>query len=98
MRLHYDGWKYFCPVTGCGKKWKSRDTLKKHYSLDGPHKVEQMLDRGLPVWFYRQSDKHEVEDTLEWLKDRGYVQHEDPKRRTTVEAAYEEESGDDDIF
>ena len=57
-----------------------------------------MLDRGLPVWFYRQSDKHEVEDTLEWLKDRGYVQHKNTRRRTTVEAAYEEESGDDDIF
>lgn len=89
---------YFCPVDGCTKKWKSSVTLKKHYSEVGPHQVEEMLDAGLPVWFYRKNSKPMVEDTLDWLIDKGYMQHDDPKKRPKVEDAYEEESEKEDIF
>ena len=96
--MHKVGKEYFCPVLGCGKRCKSPMTLKKHYAAVGLHQVTEMLDQGLPVWFYRENTKPMVTDTLEWLLKRGYVQHTDPKKRLAVEHACEEESGDDDIF
>ena len=96
--MHKTGDQYYCPVIGCNKKCKSHITMKTHYSVDGPHQVEEMLEQGLPVWFYRKKTKHMVLDTLEWLLERGYVQHKEPKKRAKVEAAYEEESEEEDLF
>ena len=80
MQPHRKGSDYFCPVDGCEKKCKSATTLRRHYQDGKQHTVEEMLEQGLAVWFYRENSKSMVKQTLRWLVDRGYVQRKSPKK------------------
>ena len=88
---------YYCPVDGCDKRCRSPITLKRHYTEKGPHEVEEMLDAGIAVWFYRTNAHTMVEDTIAWLVERGYVTPKVPSERPAVVDA-DDESADDDIF
>ena len=80
VQLDKDGDEYFCPVKGCTKKCRSPLTLKRHYYETGPHSVGELLQAGLPVWFYRGNTELVVDTTLNWLIKEGYVQHKRPRQ------------------
>ena len=92
MQLHRNRNDYYCPVDDCGKKCKSAATLRRHYQDVKLHSVEEMLEQGLPVWYYRRNTRAMVKDTLDWLVDRGYLQHRNPKRRPVVDEDYSQGS------
>ena len=77
--MHKDGDKYYCPVKGCTKKCKSPLTLKRHYKESGTHSVAELLQAGLPAWFYRGNTELVVDTTLDWLIKEGYVQYKRPR-------------------
>ena len=78
--MHKKGKEFYCPVAGCDKKCRQPITLKRHYSQTGPHSVEELLEAGLPAWFYRGSTELVVNATLDWLIKEGYVQHKRPRK------------------
>ena len=80
MQLHRKESDYFCPVDGCGKTCKSAATLRRHYQDVKLHSVEEMLEQGLPVWFYRENSRSMVRHTLRWLVERSYVQKRSSKK------------------
>ena len=92
MQLHRNGSDYYCPVDDCGKKCKSAATLRRHYQDVKLHSVEEMLEQGLPVWYYRKNTRAMVKDTLDWLVGTGYLQHRNPKRRPVVVEDYRQGS------
>ena len=75
---------YYCPVTGCGKTCKSATTMRKHLRDTSIHSIQEMLEQGLPVWHYRKSTKAMVCNTLNWLVEKGYVEHSMPSKRARV--------------